>query len=91
MSDNFLLLPSPLVGEGREARREATGVRDHSSPERRQQPCAVILIAGVIVFLLLFFLGLFAIGFSWSDSLLVSAVISIVGVGGYWWKEKVWP
>ena len=49
------------------------------------------LISGVIVFLLLVFLGIFEIGFSWSDSLLVSAVISIVCVGGYWLKEKVWP
>jgi hypothetical protein len=49
------------------------------------------VIAGVIIFLLLLFLGVFAIGFSWSDSLLLSAVISILGVGGYWWKEKVWP
>lgn len=49
------------------------------------------IISGVIVFLLLFFLGVFSIGFSLSDSLLVSAVISIVVVGGYWWKEKVWP
>ena len=49
------------------------------------------IISGVIVFLLLFFLGIFEIGFSLPDSLLVSAVISIVTVGGYWWKEKIWP
>jgi hypothetical protein len=49
------------------------------------------IISAVIVFLLLFFLGIFEIGFSLTASLLVSAVISIVAVGGYWWKEKVWP
>jgi len=37
------------------------------------------IISGVIVFLLLFFLGIFSIGFSLPDSLLVSAVISICG------------
>ena len=49
------------------------------------------ILSGLILFVLLFFLGIFAIGFTLPDSLLLSAVISILGVGGYWWKEKVWP
>jgi hypothetical protein len=45
------------------------------------------LTAGFIVFILLFVLGVFALEFSVGESLLGSAVLSAVGVGGIWWKE----
>lgn len=49
------------------------------------------IVAGTIVFLLMFLLGIFALDASWSESLLGAAVLSVVGVFGIWWKEKVWP
>ena len=49
------------------------------------------IIGGIICFLILFFVGVFGIEASVGESLLGSAVLTIVGVGGYWWKEKVWP
>lgn len=45
------------------------------------------LIAGCIVFDLVFLTGFFALDFSWSKSLLLAGVISVVIVGGAWWKE----
>jgi Kef-type K+ transport system membrane component KefB len=49
------------------------------------------IIGGIIVFLFMLFLGVYALEFSWEESLLASAVLSMIGVGGLWWKEKVWP
>jgi len=47
------------------------------------------IIAFFVVFLILFLIGIFALDASWSESLIGSAVLSAIGVGGYWWKE-VW-
>lgn len=47
------------------------------------------IVAGIIVFLLLFFLGIFLIDATWSESLLGSAVLTIVGVVSIWWKREV--
>jgi hypothetical protein len=49
------------------------------------------IIGGIITFLILFFLGIFALDTSWSESLFGSAVITVIGVGGIWWKQEVWP
>ena len=49
------------------------------------------LTAWIIVFVLLFAVGIFAIDFSWTESLFGSAVLSTVGVISYWWKYQVWP
>jgi hypothetical protein len=46
------------------------------------------LVSFIIVFLLVFLLGVFALDFSWSESLFGAAVIAAVGVGGYWWKDE---
>ena len=46
------------------------------------------LVSFIIVFLLVFLLGIFALDFSWSESLFGATAISAIGVGGYWWKEE---
>ncbi len=46
------------------------------------------IVSFIIVFLLLFFIGIFALDSTWSEALLGSAVISAVGVGGIWWKQE---
>lgn len=48
------------------------------------------LIAALIIFLLMLFVGVFGAGFTWGESLLLSAVITVVGVGSLWLKE-FWP
>jgi hypothetical protein len=45
------------------------------------------IVSYIVVFLLLFFIGIFALEATWSESLFGAAVLSAVGVGGYWWKE----
>lgn len=49
------------------------------------------VIAGVIVFLSLLLLGVFALDFSWGESLFAAAALTVIGVGGIWWKQEVWP
>jgi len=46
------------------------------------------IVSYIIVFLILFFIGVFALDTTWSESLLGSAVLSAIGVGGYWWKQE---
>jgi len=48
------------------------------------------VIAGVVIFLLLFAIGVFALEFSIGESFLYSIVLAIIGVGSFWWKENVW-
>lgn len=45
------------------------------------------LVSFVIVFMLLFAIGIFALDVSWSEALIGSAALSAIGVGGFWWKE----
>jgi hypothetical protein len=47
------------------------------------------LIAGVVVFAVVFFGGVRFVGLTWSESLLLSAFLTVVGVGGFWWREQV--
>jgi hypothetical protein len=49
------------------------------------------IIGGIITFLILFFVGVFALEASVGESLFGSAVISIVGMAGLWWKREIWP
>lgn len=49
------------------------------------------IIGGIIAFLILFFVGVFALEVSVGESLLGSAVLTVVGVGGIWWKQEIWP
>jgi len=46
------------------------------------------MIGWLLVFLLLFFIGIFALDASWSESLLGSAVLSAVGTVSIWWKQE---
>jgi hypothetical protein len=49
------------------------------------------IFGGILAFLLLFLVGVFALEVSISESLLGSAVLAVVGVAGIWWKQEVWP
>lgn len=44
------------------------------------------IVSFCIVFLILLFVGVFALNFTWSESLFASAALSAIGVGGFWWK-----
>ena len=46
-------------------------------------------ISGVLVFVLLFGLGLY-LDFSWVESLLSSAMLTVIGIGTLWWQKVVW-
>jgi hypothetical protein len=48
----------------------------------------VVLLTGLIIFLFLFFMGLY-LEFSWSESLIASAVLTVVGLVVTWWRH-VW-
>jgi hypothetical protein len=48
------------------------------------------VIAGVIAFLLLFFVLLLGVKATLGESLLVAVVLVAIGIGGAWWKEHVW-
>jgi hypothetical protein len=42
----------------------------------------------IIIFLFLLFLGVFALDFSWGESLFGAAALSAIGVGSVWWKME---
>ena len=46
-------------------------------------------ISGVVVFVLLFILGLY-LDFSLPESLFASVALTAVGVGTLWWQEVIW-
>jgi hypothetical protein len=46
------------------------------------------LLAAVIVFLVVLLAGVLWMHLKWSESGFLSAFLTIVGVGGYWWKEE---
>jgi hypothetical protein len=46
------------------------------------------LIVAVAIFLLILFVGVSFIDLKWSESALLSAFLTVIGVGGYWWKEN---
>jgi Kef-type K+ transport system membrane component KefB len=46
-------------------------------------------ISGILVFALLFGLGLY-LDFSWVESLFASAALAVVGVGTLWWQREIW-
>jgi hypothetical protein len=47
-------------------------------------------IAGIIVFLILFFIGIFGLDVPWLEALLGSAVLAAVAIGAAMWQD-VWP
>jgi hypothetical protein len=48
------------------------------------------VISGVVVFLILLGVFVYALGLSWGESLLACAVLTLVGVGIAWWQD-FWP
>jgi hypothetical protein len=46
------------------------------------------LIAAVIVFVVVLVVGVVGVKLAWSESALLSAFLTVIGVGGYWWKEE---
>jgi len=63
------------------------GIQNHANHQKNlHQP---YVIAGIIVFLLLFFLGLYS-DFSAGESLFGSAVLAVVGMVVIWWQREGW-
>jgi len=46
------------------------------------------IVSFVIVFLLLFFIGIFGISVSWLEALFGAAALSAIGVGSIWWRYE---
>ena len=46
------------------------------------------LIAMAIVFLVVLLVGYFFVKLAWGESALLAAFLTVVGVGGFWWKEE---
>jgi len=46
------------------------------------------LIAIVVVFLLVLLASYFFVELTWSESAFLSAFLTVIGVGSYWWKEE---
>jgi hypothetical protein len=46
------------------------------------------IVSFCIVFIIVFFVGVFALNSTWSESLLASAALSAVGTGSAWWKRE---
>jgi hypothetical protein len=47
-------------------------------------------IAGIIIFLILFFVFLLGVHTRFGEAILYSAVLSAIGVFTWWWKEYIW-
>ena len=46
------------------------------------------LIAFVITFLVVLLIGYFFVDFTWGEAALLSAFLTVIGVGTYWWREE---
>jgi hypothetical protein len=46
------------------------------------------LIAIVVVFLVVLLVSYFFVDLTWSESALLSAFLTVIGVGSYWWREE---
>jgi len=46
------------------------------------------LIAIAVVFLLILLANYFFVELTWSESAFLSAFLTVIGVGSYWWKEE---
>jgi len=47
-------------------------------------------IGGSIVFFILLGVFVFGVNLSWSEALMASAALTIVGIAAIWWKD-LWP
>lgn len=48
------------------------------------------LIAFAVTFLIVLLIGYFFVDLTWGESAFLSAFLTVIGVGGYWWKEEGW-
>jgi hypothetical protein len=46
------------------------------------------LIAIVVVFPVVLLIGTFFVDLAWGEAALLSAFLTVIGVGTYWWKEE---
>jgi len=46
-------------------------------------------IAAVIIFFLVLFVGAFGVKLTWSESLTLAAVVTVVGVGTFWARDYI--
>ncbi len=46
------------------------------------------LIAIVVVFLIVLLTGYFFVELTWGESAFLSAFLTAIGVGSYWWREE---
>jgi hypothetical protein len=46
------------------------------------------LIAIVVVFLVVLLVSYFFVKLTWSESALLSAFLTVIGMGSYWWREE---
>ena len=46
------------------------------------------LIAFALTFLVLLLIGYFFVDFTWGESAFLSAFLTAIGVGTYWWREE---
>ena len=51
---------------------------------------SIYVIAGIIVFLILFFVFALGIHVKVGEAVLYSAVLAVVGIVALWWKQEVW-
>ena len=47
------------------------------------------LIAAAIVFVIVFVVGIIGVQLAWGESALLAAFLTVIGVGGYWWRYEV--
>jgi hypothetical protein len=48
------------------------------------------LIAFVVTFLIVLLVGYFFVDFTWGEAALLSAFLTVIGVGTYWWRVEGW-
>lgn len=49
----------------------------------------IYLIAALAIFLVVLLVGVFGVKLTWGESALLSAFLTVIGVGAYWWREEV--
>lgn len=47
------------------------------------------LIVVIVVFVIVLVVGVIGVKLTWGESAFLSAFLTVIGIGGYWWKEEV--
>jgi len=47
------------------------------------------LIAAIVIFVIVLVVGVIGVKLTWGESAFLSAFLTVIGIGGYWWKEEV--